>query len=520
MEAPGKQRILEAPDRLHLQQRIILLERGLRECHEEHRAARVSKEQFETFSQRVMDYAFISFDPENRIVSWSRGAEHIFGYSEAEILGQPGEVIFTPEDRGNGEAENEFAAARRNGCVEDDRWHLRRDGTRFWGSGVLTAHRDSSEKLQGYSKVMRDQTSRKLMEERLHESEERFRLFSENVRDYALIRVDATGNISGWNLGAERTFGYTEEEIVGRPVKLFFTPEDRERGQSEKDLNQALTEGRAEDDRWMIRKDGTRFWACWVTTPMHDASGRLHGFAKVLRDETERKQAEDLLAKSLQEKELLLREVHHRVKNNLHVITSLISLQAGQVNDSKLQVAFEELQDRIRAIAALHETLYSSSDLANINFGPYLQQLLSDLVAFHGIDRQKIQVRTGTDDLVLSTGQALLLGLIANELVSNCLKHAFPGQRRGEIDVRFRYLAETRKDGQTLKTPSCELAVTDDGIGIDNPEGIWQSKSMGLRIVDLLTKQLDGRVALDHTQSTRFTVQFPIKECEYSSPMY
>ncbi len=113
----------------------------------------------------------------------------------------------------------------RHGFAEDDRWHLRRDGTRFWGSGVLTAHRDNPGTLQGFSKVMRDLTSRKVMEEKLRESEERFRLFSQKVRDYSLLQVDTAGAVSGWNPGAERTFGYTELEILGRPVNLFFLPE-------------------------------------------------------------------------------------------------------------------------------------------------------------------------------------------------------------------------------------------------------------------------------------------------------
>jgi two-component sensor histidine kinase len=267
----------------------------------------------------------------------------------------------------------------------------------------------------------------------------------------------------------------------------------------------------------MIRQDGSRFWARWVTTPMRDGAGRLRGFAKVLRDETERKQAEDSLANSLQEKELLLREIHHRVKNNLHVITSLISLQGSQMSDAKFQVALDELQGRVRAIAALHEMLYGSRDLAKINFAPYVQHLSHDLVAFYGIDRKKIDVLTEADDLVLSIGQALPLGLIANELVSNCLKHAFPGARSGRVDVRLRYLAETVQDGPTPDTAWCELAVTDNGIGIDSPERIWERDSMGLRIVNLLTTQLQGRVTLDHSHSTRFTIQFPIKSFEYTA---
>jgi PAS domain S-box-containing protein len=350
------------------------------------------------------------------------------------------------------------------------------------------------------------------MEERLRESEERFRLFSDNVTDYALVPVDTSGNVSGWNAGAERTFGYPEPEIVGQSVRLFFTPEDREKGESEKDLSRALAQGRAEDERWMVRRDGSRFWARWVTTPMRDRAGALHGFAKVLRDETERKELEDQLTSSLHEKELLLREIHHRVKNNLHVISSLLSLQASQVDDAKMQGMLDELQDRVRAIATLHETLYGSQDLAHINFGPYMEEIVRRLVGFYAVDHERIQVRLEADDVALPLEQALPLGLIVNELFSNSLKHAFPGTRRGTIQLHFRYLPETVPAGQTLDGAWCELSVQDDGVGISHVEELWQGKSMGLRLVRLLTDQLHGRVTLDPSHSSQFTVQFPLEE--------
>src|SRR4051795_2412317 len=337
MNFPGEQSFQQTPETLVFRPDTLTLEEDLRQCREDLKTARTAQHQFRVFSERVTDYAFITFDPENRITSWSRGAERILGYAEAEILGQPGSIFFTPEDRLAGGDEQELATARQEGCAEDERWHVRRDGSRFWGSGLMTAHRDSQGHLQGYSKVFRDLTSRRVIEERLRDSEERFRLFSDNVTDYALVPVDVAGNVSGWNTGAERTFGYPEPEIVGQPVRLFFTPEDREKGESEKDLSRALSQGRAEDERWMVRRDSRRFWARWVTTPMRDKMGDLRGFAKVLRDETERKELQEQLTSSLQEKDLLLREVHHRVKNNLHVISSLLSLQAGQTDDAKMQ---------------------------------------------------------------------------------------------------------------------------------------------------------------------------------------
>lgn len=516
MDSAAVQYGMETPEVVRLKRRILAFEEELSQCRAERDAALSAKHPFEVFSEKVKDFAFITFDAEGRITSWSRGAERILGYAEHEALGRPSAMIFTPEDRTNGEVENELATALHEGCAEDDRWHLRRDGTRFWASGVLTAHRESTGALLGFSKVMRDLTMRRQIEERLRESEERLGLFAENVRDYALIPVDTAGNVSGWNPGAGRAFGYAEQEIVGRPVELLFTPEDREGGVSERDLKRAVEEGRSEESRWMVRQDGSRFWARWVTSPMYDSTGRLRGFAKVLQDETQRKEAEDLVAESLQEKEVLLREIHHRVKNNLHVINSLLSLQAAQAENTKFRVVLDELQDRVRAIAALHETLYGSRDLANIDFGPYMQQLVQDLATFHNTERERIDLRTEADDVVLSIEQALPLGLIVNELVSNALKHAFPDQRQGKILVQLRYL-----QSETIRSSSpdlgwCELSVYDDGIGIADADNIWERKSMGLRIVHLLSRQLNGQLAVDRSGLTRFSMRFPLEEFGFS----
>jgi PAS domain S-box-containing protein len=485
--------------------------------YKEHRekAQRV-QEQNLFFTENVRDYAFITFDPEARITSWSRGAENILGYPEAAALGQHAELIFTLEDRAAGAAENELKTARDHGCAEDERWHLRQDGTCFWGSGVLTAHWDEEGNLRGYSKVLRDQTARRLGDEQLRESEERLRLFSQNVTDYALVLVDPGGDVSGWNTGAERIFGYTEREIVGQPAARFFLPEDAERGESEKDLERAMTQGRAEDARLMVRSDGSRFWARWVTTPIRVGS-QLRGFAKVLRDETERQRIEDLLRTSLQNKDLLLREIHHRVKNHLQVIASLVSMQADQAEGSQVQEMFEELKDRVRAIGSLHETLYSSEDLANINFGPYLIGIIKGLTASYGIHPSRVEMRMETDDIVLSIEQGLPLGLIANELVSNALKHGYSGARAGSVYVSFRYLGGSSR-GDMLDG-WCELAVQNDGARIENPDGIWERTSMGLRIVRLLSQQLHGTVGLDQSEGTRFVVRFPLDSESHAGPI-
>jgi PAS domain S-box-containing protein len=249
-------------------------------------------------SEGVTDYAFVTFDPENLVTSWSRGAERILGYREDEILGRPGSLIFTQEDRVNGEVEKELSTALRDGRAEDERWHLRKDRTRFWGSGVMTAIRDNSGRHMGYAKVMRDLTDRRQSEAALRGSEERFRLFVENVREYALFQTDMDGRITSWHPGAERLFGYASAEIVGHSASRLFSPEDREAGVLERELAVVAEGGRTEEARWVVRKDGSRFWARWVTEPLRDEKGQLRGTAKVLRDETEREKVEAALRAS------------------------------------------------------------------------------------------------------------------------------------------------------------------------------------------------------------------------------
>jgi len=268
-------------------------------------------EQFRRFFESVEDYAFILYSPDSLITRWNKGAQRLTGYSEAEVLGKPGSILFTSEDRARGEDAAELARAISEGRAQDERWHVRKDGTRFWASGVLMRLANEGGEIVALAKVMRDLTDRRKAEEALRQSEERFRLLVENVREYALFQVDRNAMISGWNPGAERLFGYREDEIVGQPLARLFTPEDARQGRPERELEQSVAEGHAEDERWLIRKDGSRFFARWMTDPVYDETGNLRGFAKVLHDEPERKRAEDERQR-LQEREraLMVEEVH------------------------------------------------------------------------------------------------------------------------------------------------------------------------------------------------------------------
>jgi PAS domain S-box-containing protein len=471
-----------------------------------------AEQHFRVFLQSVRDYAFITFDPDNRITSWSAGAEDISGWTEAEALGQSGAMFFTPEDRANRSVEQELEAARRNGRVENERWHLRKDGSRFWGSGIMTVLRDDRGELVGFAKVLRDLTERRKAGRALRESEERFRLFVENVQEYALFQTDPETRITSWNPGAERLFGYKSAEMIGQSASRLFTREDQQARILEQEIARASVGERQEDARWVVRKDGSRFWAQWVTEPVRDEAGQLLGVAKVLRDETERQKTDEAIRASLAEKEALLKEIHHRVKNNLQVIVSLLSLQADQIADPVALEMFRDTQSRVRSIARIHETLYSSKDLAEIEFGEYTRVLVQDLFGFYGISKDRIRYDLQIEDMAISITQAIPLGLILNELVVNCLKHAFPDDRHGTIRVSLGYLLEELGSGQTLDEAPGQLCVEDDGVGLPPDFKIEHADSMGMYLVRILTRQLRGKLTLESRegQGTRICLRFPL----------
>ena len=491
---------------------IAQLEAQLAACQEQCHSLENERAEFELFTDSMWDLAMVALDVEGRVTRWYGGAERLLGWSAEEMVGQPSDKFYTPEDALAGLPQRERSEATARGYIREESWHVRRDGTRFFSSGSLAAVRNEAGELVGFAKVMRDMTDRQEAQERLRESEERLRLFIENVTDYALLQVDRNARISSWNTGAERTFRYKEDEIIGRPMRTLYMPDEAERGDAEKDLEAARENGRFEDARWLVRKDGTKFFGRWVTTPVKDQVGNLRGYAKVLRDETERRNAEQQMRASLAEKQALLQEIHHRVKNNLQVITSLLSIQAARIENADVSTVLADTENRVRAIAALHETLYSSRDLASIEFGTYVDRLVRDLVGFYAVDQKRLNVAVRAADLVVDIGQAIPLGLIVNELVTNTLKHAFPDGRLGTVDVQLEYLTDTVEfsKGDTLDDGLGQLTVTDNGTGLPPDFNFEETPSMGLHLVNVLVEQLQGELEVRTGNGTSIAVKFPL----------
>ncbi|MCC7564936.1 MAG: PAS domain S-box protein [Methanomicrobiaceae archaeon] len=225
----------------------------------------------------------------------------------------------------------------------------------------------------------------------------------------------------------------------------------------------------------------------------------------IVRDITEKKRAEREIAAQLKEKEVLLKEVHHRVKNNLQLISSLLALQSRYADDETARDAFRDCQHRIRSLGFIHEKLYRSESLARIDFGGYIRELAESLLHSYGIQPDQVRLRIRADDLLLGIDEAIPCGLIVNELVSNAMKHAFPDGRRGTITINL------RKD----EAGGITLEVSDDGVGFPDKIEIASAESLGLQLVSSLAEQLRGSMEVARDQGTRFTIRFaklPVKE--------
>lgn len=257
----------------------------------EQRPAVAGEDAFRLLVEQVVDYAIFVLDPTGHVASWNAGAQRIKGYAAEEIIGQSIRRFYRPEDVWK--VDMELDVATREGRVEDEGWRVRKDGSVFWANVIITALRDAQGNLAGFGKVTRDLTERRRAEEGLRASEERFRLLVESVNDYAIFMLDPGGHVATWNIGAQHLKGYRAEEIIGQHFSRFYPEEDIRTGKCELELEIAARDGRFEDEGWRLRKDGTRFWANVVITALRNTQHELFGFAKVTRDLTDRRRAEE-----------------------------------------------------------------------------------------------------------------------------------------------------------------------------------------------------------------------------------
>jgi PAS domain S-box-containing protein len=326
---------------------------------------------FQLLVEAVSDYAIYMLDPEGHVVSWNPGAERIKGYSGDEIIGRHFSLFFSEADRNGGKPQRALATARSIGRIEDEGWRIRKDGSRFWALAVLEAIRDEQGGLIGYAKITRDMTERRAAQEALRESERRFRLLIESVSDYAIFMLDTDGRVTNWNAGAQRIKGYRADEIVGEHYSRFFIDEEREAGLPEQALKAAATTGRYRAEGWRLRKDGSRFWANVVIDPVRDEGGTLIGYAKVTRDVTEHRaaqqQLEETQAQLFQAQKMeaigqLTGGIAHDFNNLLTIIMGGLDIAERHAGDrDKLNRLIDSMRHAARRGAALTRQLLAFS---------------------------------------------------------------------------------------------------------------------------------------------------------------
>ncbi len=237
----------------------------------------------------ITDYAIYMLDGSGLVTSWNSGAKRFKGYEEAEILGKHFAIFYTDEDRRDGLPGRALDEGTRSGRFEGEGWRLRKDGNRFWAHVVIDPIRDGTGHLLGFAKVTRDLSARQAEKDALRQSEDQFRLLVQSVTNYAIYLLDTAGVVISWNVGAQRIKGYAPAEAIGKNFSMFFTEEDRERGEPGRALETATRDGRSEKQGWRVRKNGDVFLADVVISPVRDDSGKIIGFAKVTRDMTEEK---------------------------------------------------------------------------------------------------------------------------------------------------------------------------------------------------------------------------------------
>ena len=470
--------------------------------------------------QHVADYAIFALDATGTILTWNEGAERLKGYRPDEIIGKRFSLFYPPDDIAAGKPERLLGIAADHGHVEDEGWRVRKDGSYFWADVVITALRNEQGQLIGFAKVTRDLTERRAAEQALRTSEERFRLIVSSVKDYGIFMLDPRGHVVSWNEGAQRINGYRADEITGRHFSIFYPQKDVKNGKPAWELKVAGREGRFEDEDWRVRKDGSLFWANVIITPLRNDAGELIGFAKVTRDLTERKAAEQRAiedARRVAEAESsnrakgeFLATMSHELRTPLNAIGGYAELiemgVAGPVTEQQREYLERVRTSQQHLLAIINDLLNYTKvesgqvtyDIEMLDLHDVVESVLSMVTP--QANRRRIHLRHGPcSDHTFARADRLKVEQIVLNLLSNAVKF-------------------TPEGGQV--TASCSLAdnlatltVKDTGPGIpdDKREAIFEpfvqlgrtlssireGTGLGLAISRDLARAMDGDITVN-----------------------
>ncbi|MGB8280181.1 MAG: PAS domain S-box protein, partial [Pseudolabrys sp.] len=482
------------------------------------RFSKADDSRYRLLVEAIEDYAIYMLDRTGIVTSWNPGAQRFKGYTADEIVGEHFSLFYTEEDQKKGVPALTLESAARDGRFENEGWRVRKDGTRFWAFVVIDPIRNRSGEIIGFSKITRDLTERKAAEENLWRSEAQFRVLVQGVTDYAICMLDKEGRVSSWNAGAQRIKGYHPYEIIGRHFSQFYTEEDREAAMPRKALETAAREGRFEREAERVRKDGSRFWAHIIIDAIRDDEGELIGFAKITRDITERKEAQEKVEKarefSLQAQKLeaigqLTGGIAHDFNNLLTAVLGSLELLRKRLRDdpksiallenaaqgaqrgttlTKRMLAFARNYELNKEVTSIPELVRGMTELLQRSIGPSF-----NLETHFPLSLKPIEVDTNQLELAL-------LNLTLNA------RDAMPDGGDIILAAREESVAAAHKGleaGNYIR-----VSVTDTGEGMDEEtlgratepffttKGVGKGTGLGLSMVHGFAEQSGGRLIL------------------------
>ena len=486
-----------------LKQRAAELEKQLEDITSNHRHARKTLVEEKDQKQMYLDIAeviLVALDQNGQITLINRKGCRILGYEYGELIGKNWFQTCLPPE--NWDEVFKIFKQLMAGKIEPVEYYenpvLTRSGEKrliAWHNAHLKNHHGN---IVGTLSSGQDITEQKQAEEELQKSEARYRELFENMSSGVAV-YEAVDNgtdfiFKDFNKAGEKIDNINRKDLAGKKVTAVF-PGIKEFGLLEV-FKQVWRTGKPQHQPISLYKD--RRIVGWRENYVYKLpTGEI---VAVYDDVTEQKQAENELKNSLIEKELLLKEVHHRVKNNMAVISSLLNLQAERFKDPPVFNAFRDSRHRIRSMALVHEKLYQAKDLSKIEFSQYIKELSQQVSRSNEFQGARISVKVKADNIKLGIDTAIPCGLIINELLTNAFKYAFPNNQPGEIRIHM----------QLKANKSYELIVNDNGVGLPGHIDVQNTSSFGLNLVCLLTQQLEGQVEVQREKGTRFIIAFPI----------
>jgi PAS domain S-box-containing protein len=490
-------------------------------------------ERFQSIVENIRDYAIMMLDPEGRIESWNRGAERINGYRSDEILGKRSSVLYPPDEVAAGTPEEELRTALREGHYETEGWRVRKDGGQYWANVVVTAIFDQRLGHIGFTKITRDCTERRTAEEKLRQSEQTFRLLVDSVRDYAIFMLDQSGVITSWNAGAEHLKGYRADEVIGKHFSVFYTEPDRRRAHPDEELRRARSEGVYREEGWRVRQDGTIFWASVVITAIFNASGENIGFAKVTRDMSERRNAEESLQKMNESLQMQVRQqtaavreveafsysVSHDLRAPLRALDGfsrlLLEKCAGRLDAQeqdylrRIREASKQMSQLIDAMLALSRLTRTPLEPATVDVSAQVRAAAAELQSAEPERQTEFVIAEG----LRTTADPRLLKVIWENLLRNAWKFSRNAAHpRIEVGV-------AERDGARA------FFVRDNGVGLDMAQAHrlfipfqrlhrakdFEGTGIGLATVNRIVQLHDGRIWVDSERGRGATFYFTLE---------